>query len=249
MTITIGSFSCKSFTAQPLGYEGEARSGLTARTFQVSGLVTASQWNALRTEYDTWRNLRIADEDTAKSRVVGTTINLTVSSVNGFSVTNLPCWFVDPPRGEQVGAYIEATAVLVDAAQALQVVLRQEEKQKQASESNVPDLGTITFGSVVIKLLQPLESRINNPAVTLTSTGTSLVTGALKAHKLRQVDGYIQSGTYDDLLTWFDTTIAAVPAADSWFPISPPQANAEVVVTNGVKATRYNVQLSVVQII
>ena len=92
MTITIGTFTANALTAQPFGYEGEARSGLTARTFQVSGLLTPTQWQALVSEYNTWRNTRITDEDTLSSGVVGTTINLTITSANGLSVTALPCW-------------------------------------------------------------------------------------------------------------------------------------------------------------
>jgi DNA repair exonuclease SbcCD ATPase subunit len=33
MTVTIGAFTCNVLTAQPFGYEGDARAGLTARTF------------------------------------------------------------------------------------------------------------------------------------------------------------------------------------------------------------------------
>ena len=97
MTITIGSFTCNALTAQPFGYEGDARSGLTARTFRVSGLLTSSQWQALISEYNTWRNLRIQDDDTLKSATVGTTIALSIASINGLSVSALPCWFAEPP--------------------------------------------------------------------------------------------------------------------------------------------------------
>lgn len=247
MTITIGAFSTNALTAQPFGYEGEARSGLTARTIRVSGLLTPTQWASLLSVYNTWRDTRITDPDTLQSASVGTTVNVTVSSSNGISVTSLPCWFVDPPSGEQLGAYVSASAVLVDAAQALQVVLRT--KEKDDTTKDLPNLGTVTVGSATITLTKPMETRQDGPGVALTATGVSYVTGPLAAHKIRQIEGFVSSGSYSDILSWYDTTISSVPSSTSWFPISPPTATAEVVVNGGVKSTRYNITLTALQII
>jgi hypothetical protein len=82
-----------------------------------------------------------------------------------------------------------------------------------------------------------------------TAAGTSLVTGALKAHKIRQVEGYLTGGTYANLLTWYDTTIRTSPATGAWFPIAAPTATAEAIVSGGVKSTRFAVQLTVLEII
>lgn len=254
MTITIGAFSTNRLTAQPFGYEGEARTGLTARQFRIAGLLTPAEWQNLVSEYNTWRDTRITDADTLSSGTVGTTVSLTISNTNGLSVTSLACWFTESPTGEQAGAYISATATLVDAAQALEVLLREKEKSRQSNEALVPSLGTVTLTrgtgtSPVITLTKPMLTRQDGPNVALTATGVSYVTGALAAHKVRQIEGYITTGTYDDVLSWYDETIAAVPAATSWFPISPPTATAEVIVSNGVKSTRYTVSLTALQII
>lgn len=249
MTITIGSFSCNTLTAQPFGYEGEARTGLTARTIRVAGLLTPTQWSALVSAYNTWRTTRITDADTFSSGTVGTTVSVTVSSANGVSITGLACWFAEPPSGEQVGAYIQASATLVDAAQALEVLLRGQEKSRQESDASIPSFGTVTLGSATITLTRPLDTRQDGPNVSLTATGTSYITGPLAAHKVRQVEGFITSGTFADVLSWYDTTIAAVPMSASWFPISPPTATAEVIISGGVKATRWTVQLTALQII
>jgi hypothetical protein len=248
MTITIGSFTCSYLTTQPFGYEGEARAGLTARTFQIGGLLTPAQWQLLVSVYNTWRDSRLTDQDTALSGVVGTTIALTVSA-NGVSVSALPCWFADAPSGEQTGAYISASVTLVDAAQALAVLLREQEKSRQSSEATIPSLGTVTLGSAVVTLTKPMDTRQDGPNVALTATGTSYVTGPLTSHKVRQIEGYITTGTFDNVLSWYDTTIAAVPAASSYFPITPPTATAEVIISGGVKSTRYTVQLTALQII
>ena len=253
MTITLGGFTCNLLTVQPFGYEGEARTGLTARTFQISGLLTPAQWQSLLNEYNTWRNTRINDQDTALSGVVGTTIALTASA-NGVSVSALACWFADPPSGEQTGAYISASVTLVDAAQALAVLLREQEKSRQRNEASIPSFGTITLTrpsgtSPIITLTSPMETRQDGPTVALTATGTSYVTGPLTAHKVRQIEGFLTTGTFDDVLSWYDTTIAAVPAVSSYFPVTAPTATAEVIISGGVKTTRYTVQLTALQII
>lgn len=253
MTITIGAFTCETLTAQPFGYEGEARSGLTARTFQISGLLTPTQWQSLVSVYNTWRDTRITDADTLSSGVVGTTIALTINA-NGLSVTALACWFTEAPTGEQAGAYINASVTLVDSTQALAVLLREQEKSRQGTEATIPSLGTITFTRVsgvspIVTLTAPMDTRQDGPAVALTATGVSYVTGPLVAHKIRNVEGFISTGSFDNLLSWYDETIATVPAATSYFPITPPSATAEVIITAGVKATRYNVTLTVLQIL
>lgn len=249
MTVTIGSFSTNRLNAQPFGYEGEARFGLTARTFRISGLLTPAEWQTLVSEYNSWRSSRITDQDTLLSGVVGTTILLTITTTNNLSVTNLACWFTDPPAGEQAGKYVSATVTLVDAAQALQVLLREKEKSRQNSEALVPSLGTVTLGDCVVTLTKPMETREGGPSVALSATGTSYITGPLAAHKVRQIEGYISSGTYQDLLDWYDDTVAVVPLSDSWFPTSPPSATAEVIIASGVKSTRYSVTLTALQII
>ena len=254
MTITIGSFSCNALTAQPFGYEGDARTGLTARQFRIAGLLTSAQWQALISEYNTWRNLRLTDADTLQSGTVGTTVNLTITSTNGLSVSGLNCWFTEAPSGEQAGSYVSASATLVDASQALAVLLREQEKSRQNTEALVPSLGTVTLSRVsgtspVITLTAPMLTRQDGPNVSLTASGVSYITGPLAAHKVRQIQGYISTGTYDDVLSWYDETIAAVPNATSWFPISAPTATAEVIISGGVKSTRYTVSLTALQII
>lgn len=248
MTVTIGAFTTTALLAQPFGYEGEARSGLTARTFRLNGLLTPAQWQSLVNEYDAWRGLRITDPDTALSGTTGTTVSVTISA-NGLAVTALPCWFTEAPVGEQAGAYIAATVVLVDAAQALAVLLRSEEKGRQNNEAKIPSLGTVTLGTAVVTLTRPMETRQDGPSVAMTATGVSYVTGPLVAHKVREIEGYISSGSYSDLLSWYDTTITTVPAAGSWFPVAAPQATAEVIISGGVKATRYNVTVTALQIL
>jgi hypothetical protein len=412
MTVTIGSFTCNLLTVQPFGYEGEARTGLTARTFQIAGLLTRAQWQSLLSEYNSWRNTRINDQDTLLSETVGTTVALTANA-NGVSVTSLACWFVEPPSSEQAGAYLSASVTLVDAAQALAVLLRERElaKEREIAEAqgvdcavvaanlqrqkdetdceltaleggladdfaeqelrrqkvdaearetaygtlassvedaktaeihvelldkqasiagqttyaadlaaadlelqaiaetgkatayaadatsvaalqgaaidielleyaakvtalttgsrlanlktaraldavyekyiseDLPSLGTVTLGSATITLIQPMDTRSDGPQVALTATGTSYITGPLVSHEVRSINGHVTSGTFANVLSWYDTTIASVPAAGTWFPVSAPTASAEPFLIAGVKSTRYTVSVEVKKII
>lgn len=247
MSLSIGDFSTNSLTAQPLGYDGESREGLTSRRWRIAGLLTAAEWDDLISEYDTWRNLRITDPDSVTANSIGSTVSFTGSGFGSGSWSAVACWFSSAPTAEQVGAYVSASAELVDATQALQVLLRQKEKQKQAAE-DLPALGTITLGSVTLTLLDPPDGRSDVPTPTLTAAGRHYLSGTLAATKTRRVRAYVDGEDHDILRSWFDTTVAATPAVGDWYPTAFPEATAEVAVTDGVKATRYTVEISLVQI-
>jgi hypothetical protein len=94
-----------------------------------------------------------------------------------------------------------------------------------------------------------MDTRSDGPQVALTATGTSYITGPLVAHETRQIEGIITAGTYANVLTWYDTTIAAVPGAGSYFPVTAPTASAEPFLISGAKSTRYTVSLEVKKIL
>ena len=247
MTITIGtSFTTTRLQAQPFGYdESDTRKGLTAQKWRISGLLTPAEWQDLLAEYDAWRDLRITDQDTLVSGVVGTTVDFS-GNANGISWSSIPCWFISAPSGEQLGAYISASVELVDAAQALEVLLRQEEKNKQ--NSNLPDLGTVTLGSATLTLTKPMETYQDTPQLQLTASGTHYLSGPLMATRLRNIEGTTDATGWGNVQSWYETSVAAVPTAGDWFPISAPSATAEVVVEAGVKATRYTVTVTAAEV-
>ncbi len=248
MTVTIGTFSTNSLTAQPLGYEGDSRDGLTSRRWRIAGLLAPAEWDDLITEYDTWRDLRVTDLDTLASGTVGTTVSF---SGVGFGSTGswsaVPCWFASAPTAEQAGSYISVTTELVDAIQALEVLLRQKEKQRQAGEER-PNFGTITLGTVTLAPLDPPDGRVDVPTPALTAAGRHYLTGSLGITKTRRVRAYTDASDYATLRTWFDTTVSSTPAAGSWFPTSFPEPTAEIIIEDGAKTTRYTVELSLTQI-
>ena len=242
MAITIGSFSFETLTAQPYGYEEtDTRAGLTARKWAIQGLLKPSEWLSLLGVYDTWRNTRIQDDDSLASGTVGTTVAFSGTGAGGATWTNIACWFISAPAAEQSGAYLAVTVELVDANQALAVLLRAEEKSSEAED--LPDFGTITIGTTTVKLTKPVDSYGEGPSLELTATGNHYITGPLVVYKIKDVEGTTTLTGWNDIRSWYESRIIAVPSPDSYFPISIPTATAEKKVVDGVKTTVYTVSI------
>ena len=243
MTVSIGAFTTSKLLAQPYGYEeAQTRDGLTARRWTVSGLLTATEWQSLLSVYNTWRDARIQDADSVAANSVGTTVSMTASA-NGITWSGVGCWFTSAPSGTQAGPYISANVELVDAAQALQVALRQKEKAKSAEDR--PALGTFTLGSCTLTLLRPPVTYQDVPQMQLTAAGTSYVTGPLTATKVYALEGETNASGWSALQSWFESTIGTTPAASAYFPLGAPTATAANDVVNGLKVITYTVTLSV----
>lgn len=248
MTLTLGDFSFNALTAQPFGYaETDTQAGLTARKWRINGLCTTAEWQDLIQVYNAWQSDRKEDEDSLKSGVIGTTVPLTVNA-NGITWTSVACWFLNAPSGEQAGPYVNVSAEVVDAIQALEVLLYQEEKNKQKSDALKPNLGTVTVGTTVLTLLKPMQTYENNPQVALTVAGTHYISGPLTASRIRDIEGTTDTQGWEDLLAWFEAIVQTNPSAGTWYPVSAPTASAEVVIDLGVKSTLYTVSLRLLQI-
>lgn len=249
MSVSIGAFSTSKLIAQPFGYdETSTRDGLTARKWTVSGLLSASEWQSLLSVYNTWRDARLADADTLSSGTVGTTVSLTASA-NGITWSGIACWFSSAPSGDQAGPYIQATCELVDAAQALAVLLRQEEKNRQRTEALAnPNLGTVTLGSATLTLLAPMETYQDTPQLQLAASGVHVINGPLTATRVRRIRGTTDSTGWTNVRSWYETSVASVPSVGTWYPISAPTAEAEVIISGGAKSTRYTITVDAAEV-
>lgn len=245
--VTVGSFSCVYLTAQPFGYAGDATDGLTSRSWQFSAVLTPAQESALLSEYNTWRNARINDDDTLYSGTVGTTVALTTAT-DTVSVSGLACWFAAAPRSEQVGVYKVSSWQMVDAAQSLAVLLAGEEKGRQRQEALRGTYGTETLGSATLTLVRPKETYQDGPQLELLATGSHYLTGAPAATKIRDVEGWTDATGWGQVQSWYESTIAGTVSTNDWFPISEPSATAEVIIDGGVKSTRYTVSVVLAQV-
>lgn len=247
MAVTIGSSSFPTLTAQPFGYdESETRNGLTAKKWTVTGLLTPEEWLDLLDEYDAWRDLRIDDPDTATSETVGTTVLLDGTGPGGQTWTNVACWFSAAPQGTQAGSRISATVELVDATEALQVLLKQQEIAEVEEELNI---GDITIGTTTLRLTKPADTYNQGPQTQLTLAGAHLITGPRVVEEVLDVEGLTDVNGWNDVRDWYESAIVSQPTAGDYYPISPPTASARNKVINGVKTVEYTVNIQLIKIL
>lgn len=231
--------------AQPFGYaEAETEQGLTARRFTVSGLATPAQWVTCCSVFDAWQAAKILEAPTITSRAVGATVALT-SSVHGRSVTGLGCWFIAAPTGETVqgGAWVKVGLELVDAAQQLAVLLRQNEKARLGGDAFLPAYGSISLGSTSLALLEQPEAFEDGPSLEPTSTGGFVARGPLVASEVRNVRGVTDAAGWTAVKAWFASTIAARPGATDLWPVGELGLERDRIVSGGVVVDRYIVSV------
>lgn len=242
MTATIGNAVFSNLNAQPFGYEeSDTRRGLTARQWVLSGVLDPVEWLDLVSEYDTWRDARILDEDSKTSGTVGTTVSFSGNGPGGEEWAGVECWFVAAPTAEQVGAKLVVSVSIVDAAQALEVLLREEEISEE--EEGLPDLGTVEIGNTTLTLLKPMETYGAAPVAELTAGGVTFITGPLVVSKVRDIEGTTDAAGWTDIQSWFESIILESPLAGDWYPISVPTAGAANKIVNGIKQVEYTITI------
>ena len=248
MTITIGGFTTEApYTVQPLGYEGDSRFGRTSRIWRVSLLLDKTDWVSLVNTYNSWRDARINDPDTVESQSVGTTVTFSAPTW-GQQYTDFECWFAEAPSGDQTGdQYMTASVTLVDAVQALEILLK--EAEESGSSDDPPDLGTVTVGTAVIKLLQPMETYEPPPAVQPTASGKDYIQGPLIAARRRRINGTTDAAGWAGVQQWFEATVPTTPGAGVWYPATAPTATAANKLESGVKTIEYTVSLEQRQVV
>jgi hypothetical protein len=247
MTVSIGDAVFSTLLAQPFSYEeAETRNGLTARKWVVTGLLTPVEWLDLLDVYNTWRDLRIDDPDTATSASIGVTVLLSGTGPGGQQWTDVDCWFIAAPKGEQSGNRISASVELVDATQALQVALKGQEIADLVEEI---DFGTITLGDATLQLTKPADSYNQGPSTQLTVTGKHYINGPLVVEKILDVEGLTDLQGWNDVRSWYESTIVLQPSTDSYFPISPPTTTAENRIIDGIKTVQYTVSIQLIKIL
>lgn len=242
MSVTIDTATFPTLTAQPFGYEEtNTRAGQTARKWKISGLLKPSEWLSLLSVYEEWRDTRINDQPTEVSRVIGTVTGFSGTGAGGQTWTNVQCWFVSAPTAQQSGAYLAVDVELVDAVQALEVLLKNQEDQ--ATQEDRPDLGTITIGTTTLTLLRPADAYGASPRMELTATGNHYIQGALVPYKIKDVEGTTNLAGWNAIREWYEDQISAVPLSGSYFPINSPTATAANKVVSGVKSVEYTVSM------
>jgi hypothetical protein len=134
----------------------------------------------------------------------------------------------------------------VDAAQALAVLLREQEESLEV-EAGL-NLGTLSFGGAVVNLTARPDSFDGLPQAELNPAGAHVITGSLAVVETREVQGWVTAAHLPTLESWLKTTVAATPAAGTWFPISWTQPVARARPNGGVLTVAYDVAFTVVKI-
>lgn len=253
MTVTIDSLTLDTLTAQPFGYdEQNTIRGQTSRKFSIQGLVSPSEWIDLLSIYDTWRTTRITEEDPAVSAVVGTTIAFSGNGAGEQTWTNIPCWFNSAPSAEQAGIKLKVSCELVDAEQALEVILLQVEETGGTgggSSELVPDYGSIVISATTLTLTKPVDSYATGPTLELTGSGSHYISGPLVVQRIKDVEGTTTLSGWNDILSWYESQIVATPGSGAYFPISIPTATAERKLISGVPTDVYTVSIQLGQVL
>lgn len=241
MSVTIGNLTVSLLRAQPVGYdETDIVNGLVARRWTVDGLLKPSEWLSLLTIFENWRNNRIKDQDTRVSLTVGTTVTFSGSAL-GYSWTNVACWFASAPQGEASGSYVAASFELIDAQQALAVLVRQREIEVEVTDDTTVNYGTYTLGSATLTLTEQPDGYAEGPQLQRAASGNLLVNGPLKSVKAKRIAGYTTLTGWNAVRSWYETITNRSPITGEYYPASPPEMSQEIVVKDGVKTTRYNV--------
>lgn len=246
MSITVGTLTFSRYQAFPVSWETlDVPQGLAARAWQLDVLLTAAEGLQLSQIFDTWRASRITEPDALEADSVGTTVALT-GTIGGYSWSNVGCWFTSPPSfGAGNSMWQQASFTLVDAAQMLAALRRQQELEDAAESSDESeiDYGTLVVGGVTLTLLQPADGYTDGPTATATATGTDLIEGSLYAWRIQSVRGWTNQAGWDTIFAWYPTAIAVLPASGTWFPVTPPSLDRDIVSIDGVETERWIVSI------
>lgn len=243
MAVTIGSLTVSQLRAQPYGYsETDTMNGLVARRWAVEGLVRPADWLSLLSIFETWQAGRKNDPDSLVSLEVGTTVAFSGSAL-GKTWTNVPCWFTSAPSAEAVGAYVGVSFELVDAAQMLAVLVRQQETQEEVVSESQPTYGTITLGEATIVLIEQPEAYADGPQLQRTAAGGLWINGPLGVIRAKQINGYTSAAGWTALKSWYESITQQVPVKGELYPASPPTMTQEFTLVDGVKTARCQVSI------
>jgi hypothetical protein len=251
MSVTVGGVVLKNLQAQPLGYEQSAvTGGVTARQWTIQGLVTGAEWVAILGVYDTWRNAKIQEDPATSSKVLGTTVSFSGTGYGSQTWTNVACWFNAAPSGSQANGFVSVSFGLVDATQALQVIVKQETDQEAAEEADQAiNYGNITLGGVVVKFLEDPDVFVDTPQVNLTATGKHYATGPLIVSEGLSIRGEIIGTAKTQLRNWFRTTAQASPVPGQYWPTDPPTFRGINKLVNGATVLHYEVSLNLIKVL
>jgi hypothetical protein len=219
--------------------EANTRRGRTSEVLSIEGFMLRADAEALLNLFRAWRNVKITEEDPQKTGALGATVAVSGSGV-GFSWINKACWIDNAPRIQDAGIFVRVSVDFVDATQALQVLL----EERDDTDEDGMNLGTITLGTAVINLLSYPVTFDELPQPTRNPAGVHVITGKLTLQESKEIEGWVTETNKNNLETWINTVTASTPAVNTWFPVSYQKPVAKTRFGN----TTYDVNLKIIKI-
>jgi len=246
MSVTLNTSTFASLKALPISYEAEnIQQGIVVRAWEITGLVKATDAASISNLFEGWVATRKTETDSLLSGSVGTTVAFS-GSAGGRTWSTIACWFGGAPVIEPVGNIWRVSLTVIHAAEALDALLRSQTLTRERENAFAPTFTSITVGTVALTIIQEPEGRGTGPSVVTAATGTDLIEGPLRPVRIRNIVGYGPNTgrtDFDTLLAWYDTIVTTRPATGTWFPISPPTAEPQIIVVAGAKVGRWVISL------
>jgi hypothetical protein len=228
----------------PFGFDGSnVRRGRTAEMLKITGVLLKEDAETLIDLYRAWRDEKILEEDPEKTGELGAVVLVSGEDI-GFSWEQKQCWFNKAPDITYAGIYAKTTIEVVDAEQALQIIVEEEEDK----EEDGIDLGTLTLGDAVITLLVRPENYGDLPQLQRNPAGAHVISGSLTLEEVKDVEGWVTETDLPLLESWLNTTIATTPAPNTWFPTNWQRPTAKKRTVESAIQTTYDVKLQLVKI-
>lgn len=249
ITLSYGSdeYTFPNLSEHPVGWEEtETVRGRVARHWAISGILTREDAKMVSDLFSAWYADRITDGDPKETGLIGNTLDFSGEAPGFEWSTAIPCWFVAAPTIEMAGAFCRVSLTVVDAEEALAVLLA--EKEDETKDEDVLELGTITFGGAVVHLRARPDGFTDLPGIALNPSGKHIITGPLKLTKILRVEGWVDNINLPLLEAWAEANTNTTPSANSYFLTEWSEPKADKRVQNGVMAIYYDVNFMVTKI-
>jgi hypothetical protein len=240
-------FTFPNLSDHPVGWEETDTSrGRVARHWAISGIVSREDAKTVSDLFRAWQAERITDGDPKETGVVGTTVDFTGEAPGFEWTTAIPCWFVAAPTIEMAGIFCRVSLTVVDAEEALAVLLA--ELEDETKDEDELQLGTLSFGGAIVNLKARPEGYTDLPSIALNPSGRHVITGPFNPTQILRVDGWVDETNLPLLEQWVEDVTSATPATATWFLTEWSEPKADKRVQNGAMDIYYDVAFTVVKI-
>ena len=240
-------FTFPNLSDHPVGWEeSDVQRGRVARHWAISGIVSREDAAALSDLFRAWQADRILDGDPKETGIVGVTVDFEGEAPGFEWTTAIPCWFVSAPAIEMAGAFCRVSVTVVDAAEALAILLAEIEDETE--DEDVLELGTMTFGSAVVNLRQRPNGYTDLPGIALNSSGRHVITGPLLPTEILRIEGWVDDTNLPLLEEWVEDVTSETPTQGQFFLTEWSEPKADKRVQNGVMDIYYDVTFTVTKI-